>query len=242
MSHVKNNPAETFARDGFLIVPGLFPAAEMKPIKAEIATVLDAVRSEALARGDDPEKAIHGGVYVGLSARNAVARQLSRDPRILDILEAIYAPNIEFLSDKVVFKSHQTDYGTPWHQDWPYWHGSHKISVWLALDDATVENGCMKLYPGSHRAPVEHDGQVAPGETFGHRLRSDAVDEAKAVTAAVAAGGAVFFLDLTLHSSYPNVSGQDRWAWIGTYRDAQADDLDYSWAVAAAVVRGTGKK
>ena len=59
-----------------------------------------------------------------------------------------------------------------------------------------------------------------------------AVDESLAVTAEIEAGGAVFFHDLTLHSSHPNRSGEERWVWIPTYRDANAEDNDYPWAVA----------
>ena len=64
------------------------------------------------------------------------------------------------------------------------------------------------------------------------------IDENLAVTAEIEAGGAVFFHDLTLHSSHPNRSGEERWVWIPTYRDAKAEDEDYPWAVAAKVLRG----
>lgn len=218
--------AAEFDRDGFVIVPHLFSRAEMAQTKAAIASVL-------CETGD------HGGVFVGLSARDEVCRALHRDPRILDILATIWAPDIEFLSDKIVYKSARTDYASPWHQDWPYWHGAHKISVWLALDDATIQNGCMKLLPGSHRHVETHDAGPTVAGTFGNSVRPETVEEAQAVTAAVEAGGAVFFHDLALHASHPNASGADRWAWIGTYRDAKADDLEYDWAVARATVRGS---
>lgn len=227
-----------FGADGFVIVPDLLGRKEAAKLKEEIARVLDTVRDETRSRGDDSDAATRGGVFVGLSARSTICRDLMRDERILDVLEAVYAPNIEFLSDKVVFKSRAMDFGTPWHQDWPYWHGAHKISVWLALDNATPENGCMMLLPGSHVAPLNHEGGNPDDIAFQQRLRPGEVDESLAVTAAVGAGGAVFFHDLALHSSYPNRTGADRWAWIGTYRDATADDQQYSWAVAREVVRG----
>lgn len=217
---------ERFERDGFLIVPDLLPRAECAAVKREIQGVL-------AQRGD------HGGVFVGLSAANDACRSLMRDPRLLDVIARIWSPNIEFLSDKVVYKSQATAYPSPWHQDWPYWRGAHKLSIWLALDDATIDNGCMKLMPGSHDAERVHDAGPTEIGTFGNSVRAEAIDEAKAVTAAVAAGGAVFFHDLTLHASHPNVTGADRFAWIGTYRDARADDLAYDWAIAAEVVRGS---
>jgi phytanoyl-CoA hydroxylase len=231
---------ETFTENGFAIIPNLFKRAEVQALKGEIRQILETVRREAAEAGRAPEAVADHGVYVGLAIRSAVFREAVKDERLLDILEVILAPNIEFLSDKVVFKGHQMDFASPWHQDWHYWHGAHKVSLWVALDDATVENGCLKLYPGSHKSAIIHDGKSDDGHGFGHRLRPDALDESRAVTAEIEAGGAVFFHDLTLHSSHPNRSGADRWVWIPTYRDAQADDTDYSWAVAAAVVRGTG--
>src|SRR5690606_18056963 len=100
--------------------------------------------------------------------------------------------------------------------------------------------GCLKLLPGSHKQIAVHDGEASDGHGFGHRLRPDAIDESEAVIAAIRAGGAVFFHDLTLHASHPNVARADRWALISTYRDAKAEEPPYPWAVAACVVRGEG--
>lgn len=233
------NIAESYHRDGFVIVPTLLPAEEAREIKNEIALVLEQVSEEARQRGQDLQSATAGGVYVGLSARSEKMKALAANPRILGVLETVLAPNIEFLSDKVVFKGGKTDFSTPWHQDWTYWEGAHKVSVWLALDNAEIANGCMKLIPGSHHKVVAHDGEALPDGSFANQLKPSSVDESIAVCGAIPAGGAVFFHDLALHASYPNTSGRDRWAWIGTYRDAHAGDTAYDWAVAAAVVRGT---
>ena len=222
---------DDFRRDGFAITPNLFGRNEVQRLKLECIEILKTVKAET---GTDPGH----GVYVGLAARSPVFQDAVGDARILDILEGILAPDIEFLSDKVVFKSDSMTFASPWHQDWHYWHGAHKLSIWVALDDATVENGCLKLFPGSHKSAILHDGDASDGHGFGNRLRPGAVDETLAVTAEIAAGGAVFFHDLTLHASHPNRSGEERWVWIPTYRDAKAEDNDYPWAVAAKVLKG----
>ena len=218
---------ETYAQFGYVLVRGLFPPDEVARLKEEAQRIL-------------AEKGHHAGVFVGLAASSPVFAEAVRDPRLLDALEPLIGPDIEFLSDKVVYKSADTGYGSPWHQDWPYWKGAHKLSVWVALEPATKENGCLKLLPGSHKAVAEHAGTAKEGEGFGHRLSEDAVDESLAVSAPCEPGDAVFFHDLTLHASHPNTSGQDRYAWIITYRNAAEEDLTYDWSVAAAVVRGSG--
>jgi hypothetical protein len=234
-----NELGKAFLEDGFVVVPNLFTRAESAAIKAECRKIVEDVSAEIRASGGDPKVALRTGVLVGLAARSAFFKDAVKDPRLLDVLEAVQGPNIEFLSDKVVYKNDATDFGSPWHQDWPYWRGSHKISVWVALDDVSPANGCLKVLPRSHAEFVAHDGDASDGFGFGHRLAPGAVDESRAVIAQLEAGGAVFFHDLTLHSSYPNHAHADRWVWIPTYRDAQANDPDYPWAVAAAVVRGS---
>jgi phytanoyl-CoA hydroxylase len=241
MSMSSTELKEAFTRDGYIVVPHLFSQDEVQALKLEIRRVLDEVRQEAEQAGKDAQNLFSNGVYVGLAARSSLFRQALRDERLLDVLEALLGPNIEFLSDKAVFKDAEKDFASPWHQDWSYWQGSHKISAWVALDDATPQNGCLKVVPGSHRTTVLHNGDASDNLGFVHRLRSDAVDERSEVTAPLEAGGALFFHDLTLHASHPNTSHQDRWVWIPTYRDAQAEDPFYPWAVAAAVVHGTGR-
>ena len=83
----------------------------------------------------------------------------------------------------------------------------------------------------------DHDGDMSDGSGFGHRIRPETIDENSAVTAPLEAGGAVFFHDLTMHASHPNTERRERWTWVPTYRDAQADDPPYSFEVANVVVR-----
>ncbi|MCW3051012.1 MAG: Phytanoyl-CoA dioxygenase [Chthonomonadales bacterium] len=214
-----------FEEQGFVAIRGMFTEAETAAFKAECNRLLE-------------QHSAHAGVFVGLAANSPLFRSLARDARLVDALELLLGPNIEFLSDKVVFKSSSMATGSPWHQDWPYWEGLHKISVWISLDTATPENGCLKMLPGSHKQVAVHDGVAGTGEGFGHRLRPEAVDESKAVILPCAPGDAILFHDLTLHASFPNVSGQDRWSVISTYRSASEPDLVYSWSVAKEIVRG----
>jgi ectoine hydroxylase-related dioxygenase (phytanoyl-CoA dioxygenase family) len=216
---------QKFEDDGFVIVRGLLTAEECAQFKAETKRLV-------------AEHGEHAGVLVGLAANSPVFAEVRYHPKLVDTLEEILGPDIEFLSDKVVYKSKERDFGSPWHQDWPYWQGTHKVSVWIALDPATPESGCLKLLPGSHKSLATHDGSAPEGEGFGHRLSEGAIDESKVVAAPCAVGDAIFFHDLLLHASYPNTAGAERYSFITTYRSAGEPDLEYGWAVAAAVVRG----
>jgi hypothetical protein len=234
-----NEQQAAWERDGFLVIEELFAPEEIPPMIDEVESVLAEVRQEQSAAAKPPGQTLASGVYVGLSVKRELFRRVARDARLLDALEGLIGPRIGFLSDKVVFKDHDVEYDSPWHQDWAYWGGSHKISVWVALDEATSENGCLQILPGSHRAAVEHD-KVSGVAGFGTRLDPSerGLDLSRAVTLPARPGTAIFFHDLTLHASLPNRSGRDRRALIITYRDLSQPDKEYPSLPAAARVRG----
>jgi hypothetical protein len=230
--------AERFAQDGFLVAPDLITRDEAQELKGEILAVLGELRREAEEKGEGTPKFVQSGVYVGLSIRAEPFRRFHRDPRVLDVVEAAIGPNILFWSDKVVFKSEEADFGTPWHQDWPYWKGIHKVTLWIALDDVDESNGCLQFVRGSHRDSYEHSGGSGAGAVFGHQIDASTVDAARVVTVPAPAGTGVIFHDLTLHASTTNAAQRDRYALAISYKDALAEDLAYPAMTAAEVVRG----
>jgi len=230
---------ERYERDGFLVLEDLFDAAEAEALKREARRLLGVGGSEPVVDQAAVEGFRKHGVFVGLAASSPAFGEAARHPRIVAVLREVLGDSVVFLSDKAVYKDATTDFGSPWHQDWPYWKGSHKVSVWIALDAATRENGCLKVIPGSHhQGELAHTGEAADGLGFDNRLAADMLDEAEAVTLELPAGGAVVFHDLLFHASHPNSSGRDRWALISTYKDGRREDPAYSWAVAAFPVGG----
>ena len=185
--------SNAFIENGFVTVSEILTRQESQLLKAESHALINAAKRKAPETGQNAKDIAGHGVYVGLSAQSQLFRNAAQNEKILDVLQVIMSPNIEFLSDKAVFKNHQIDFESPWHQDWHYWHGSHKISVWIALDDTTIDNGCIKLLPGSHKSTIMHNGEANDGHGFGHRLQPDVVDESKTITAEISAGSGVFF-------------------------------------------------
>jgi len=108
----------TFNENGFVIVSDILTHQESQLLKAEIQTLIDAAKCKATEDGQDPENVAGHGVYVGLSTQSQIFRDAVKNKKILDVLQVILSPNIEFLSDKAVFKSHRMDFDSPWHQDW----------------------------------------------------------------------------------------------------------------------------
>ncbi|RAV19197.1 hypothetical protein DQG23_21915 [Paenibacillus contaminans] len=222
---------EQYDRDGYVIAENMFSIEEVAAFKQEIRDTLAKVEER-----EGSGKHFTHGVYVGLALQSEMFRKLAADSRIAAVLREVIGDQVLFLSDKVVAKDASKDFASPWHQDWPYWKGSNKVSVWIALDDAFPENGCLKMVPGSHRSAVDHVNPDDASEGFVSRLRPEDIDESKVVAIPAKAGTAVIFHDLTFHASYPNVTGKDRWALISTYKDAREPDPEYGWANPIQVV------
>jgi phytanoyl-CoA hydroxylase len=215
------NAGEAFDRDGFVVVKQHYSRPTMLDWKQRIVQLL-----EEQGGADGNNSGVHVWLADGL---DAFFEEQMRDSSIVAMLQQIIGPDIEFLSAKTVFKNTSTTFGSPWHQDWHYWRGTNKVSIWIALDDATPENGCLKMIPASHRKlfKLQQEQQHETGFTW--RTGSEEVADLPEVTLAADRGDIIFFHDQTLHSSFPNTSGADRWSLISTYRDASVHDDSTVW-------------
>ena len=156
-------------------------------------------------------------MHFGPAIFNIVTHQ-----KVLDIVESLLGPEITSNPiQHVRIKPPQCDLRadeirphlalTDWHQDRGVGHAESDntdiVTVWLAVTDATVENGCLQVVPGAHDKMLPHcpKKQTAIADGF--------VDESHAVPLPVQAGGVVLFHPLTPHSSLPNTSVGYRWSF-----------------------------
>lgn len=135
----------------------------------------------------------------------------------LALAAQLLGPGAEAQGDHAILKPAGHGVATPWHQDEAYWNPElsyNALSVWVPLQEATLENGCMQFIPESHRRDVlphhsiNHDPRI-------HGLEVDeAVDAGQAIACPLPAGGATFHLARTLHYAGPNRSTAPRRAYI----------------------------
>ena len=108
----------------------------------------------------------------------------------------------------------------PWHQDEAYWDPDYRyraLGVWVPLDVATVDSGCMHFKPGSHTGPVlEH--QHVDDDPEVHGLVAPSVTNDGEVAIELPPGGATFHHCRTLHRTPPNVSDHVRRAWANEFQ------------------------
>ncbi len=117
-----------------------------------------------------------------------------------------------------IFKPARTGAPTPWHQDEAYWNPAmdySSLSIWIPLQEATPENGCMQFIPGSHNLEVlPHQSINNDPRIHGLEVKKGEIDESQAVACPLPAGGATFHLSRTFHYTAPNKSEVPRRALI----------------------------
>jgi ectoine hydroxylase-related dioxygenase (phytanoyl-CoA dioxygenase family) len=117
-----------------------------------------------------------------------------------------------------VYKKPEKPRRVPWHQDngYTYIEPQQYLTIWLALTDATLDNGCPRVAPGLHKLGTLAHDYVEP---LGYECFTDPPRE---VAAAVGAGGAVVFSSLMPHLTGPNLTDAVRKAYIVQYAPAGA--------------------
>ena len=89
-----------------------------------------------------------------LSYFDPLFEAVARKAEIVDVIEELLGPDIKLYCDQLMMKARHHGTVTDWHQDsvaWPQFAPQDHVSCWVAIDDATVANGCMTMLPGSHK-------------------------------------------------------------------------------------------
>lgn len=168
------------------------------------------------------------------------AWELSTHPRVLDCMERLLGPNILLKSTRLFYKYGRSESFVGWHQDGitERIEGGYVPGVWVGLTDATVENGCLRVVPRSHRLGlVPHafrphaDNLTTDGITA--QVEIDAPHDV-----VMSAGEMSLHHPLVLHASNPNRSSGPRIGWTATY---STPELTAS-RTAVAWVRGDGPR
>ena len=176
------------------------------------ADTLDAIRADhdrLLAR--KPE--FHD-YCPALLAHDLTFLNYARNPDILDMVEQVIGPDFALWNSSFFAKPANDGRETPWHQDGEYWpiRPTATCTVWMAIDDATTENGCLRLIPGSHKEKRlrRHKTNDDPTFTLNQELEPSEYDEADAVDLVLEAGQMSLHDVFLVHGSKANASPQSR--------------------------------
>lgn len=166
---------------------------------------------------------------------------LMRNDLILDAVEDLIGPDILCWNTLFWIKEAGSESFVSWHQDLRYWglDADDLVTVWLALSPATLESGCMRVLPGSHKGDLlPHEDGYKPDNllTRGQEIAVD-VDEEETVAMPLEAGEVSLHNVRLAHASGPNRSNDRRIGLSLHYMPAGAKQIVGEWD-SAALVRG----
>ena len=211
--------------------------------------LLDGKESEDLRRRLESYEATQGGKLApGQRAKSHLIFKwlddLIRDPRILDPIEQLIGPNILCWNTIFWIKDVGSESFVSWHQDTRYWGLSSPdvITAWLALSPASVESGCMRVMPYTHRGEVmphkdryQNDNMLTRGQEI-----TEGIDDKKAVYMPLKTGQVSFHNYRLAHSSGPNRAPDRRIGISMHFMPPDTEQIVGEWD-SAALVRGEDK-
>ena len=216
-----NEQAEAFDRDGFIVVADAFTAAEIGAVRDEIDR--HEQRVERYLAGLDDQRigiAEAGAITftINLAHRVESLREFVGHPVLLGLCRDLIGPDVDLYWDQAVYKKPEKPRRFPWHQDNGYTlvEPQYYLTCWIALTDATIDNGCPVVAPGLHRVGTYEHTYVDP---LGWQIFDG---PSRSVAAPVRAGSIVVFSSLTPHMTGPNRTGSVRKAYIVQYSAAGA--------------------
>jgi phytanoyl-CoA hydroxylase len=206
-----------YRHTGHLTVPGVFDVRTTDAVVNDIQAWGEAFLADL--PGDQRAWYVDGGVQARAVLRKLdnphhhreVVRELARTPALVNLVEQIIGPGVSVYFSQIFFKPPEGGGPKPAHQDNFYFGPNDEegvVTAWIALDDATLENGCLYFGDGSNRGPV-YPHIAPPDEPYNLQLPGEILARQPMQPAPVRRGGVSFHHGNTFHQSAPNLS--TRW-------------------------------
>ena len=216
--YINESLVAQYGRDGYIILPKLFSGAE-------VAAMLDDIGGERIVantRGKEDTTGRKARLAIWHELGDDIWAAASTNPRLINAVRVLMAEDVAFFHGKVMLKEAGTGGAWEWHQDYGYWYNQgflypRMLSVFVALDAATTENGCLSVLKGSHLLGRLEHGKVGD-QTGADPARMPLLEPLfERVPVTMNPGDALFFHSNLLHTSGPNNSDTHRRSFIICY-------------------------
>jgi len=140
---------------------------------------------------------------------------LATHPRVQELMTSVIGPDVVLIATGIFSKSPgEGEKYVAWHQDTAYWglDPNFAVTSWVAIDDSDIENGCLRVIPGTHHELLPHAKADVAGNILGmdQEVDPESIDPSQAVDLQLKAGQASLHHGLTVHGSNPNRSNRRR--------------------------------
>jgi hypothetical protein len=222
---LKEDEIRQYQTDGYVMARGMFDAEEMDFLRRS-AREDKALDDHAYGRADSEGGTIRLALWN--HPGDGIYGMFARCRSVVDSAEALLGGEVYHYHSKMIMKERKVGGAWAWHQDYGYWYQNGVLfpllcSVFIAVDRATKENGCLQVLRGSHRAGrIDH---VLAGDQAGANLErvNELGKRLELVYAEMEPGDALFFDCNLLHRSDQNRSADPRWSLICCYNAARND-------------------
>ena len=215
-----------YGKNGFIQYPGFFSKAEITTLRNAIDHAVAANRERIIGapgggRGSEEYEQVFNQM-VNLWTDYPTVKPFAFHPRLAESARRLSrSRHVRIYHDHAMVKPPgQSSRETNWHQDAPYWpmHPVGALSAWVAVDDVTLENGCLRFVPGSHKFGKQEGIKLGQtGESIVAKMAERGQEMPGPVAMEMSAGGVTFHHGCTFHSAGPNRTGQPRRAFAIIY-------------------------
>ncbi|HLJ57139.1 MAG TPA: phytanoyl-CoA dioxygenase family protein [Chthonomonadaceae bacterium] len=211
MEQAFNFDADAFREHGWTAASQFFNAEETDAIRCEVERLRRAGVLRNVATEGDGKTTSRSGRNLQLCPtyrHSPLFRALPFAPKVVTAVSALIGDPVVLRLDQVFLKPAGDGVGTAWHQDNAYFQIRDPLrgtAMWIAVHDATVENGTIHVIPDAFREPLPHDRDP----NSDHHIRCWP-DESRAVPIELPAGGVAFFAYGTPHCTLANRTSRDR--------------------------------
>ena len=228
LADIDDSQIARFHEQGYLAIQRAFTPQQIESVGQAMWDLIDGKSQDFKGIMAEAAKRGHFSKLTGEARRDSVRKiwkfvdhdtrlnDLAQEPNILSVLSRMMNDTPVLFQDMGLIKPPHIGREKPWHQDCAYFNypvGTTVVGVWIAIDAATEENGCLHIIPGSHReGPIPHfrrrDWQICDTD----------VAVPKNITVPLDPGGCLFWHGMTHHGSPTNRSDHRRRALQYHYR------------------------
>jgi chlorinating enzyme len=223
-------------KDGYFVVRGLVERAVCTAMIDEAVRIVRAAGPDVLSnkitafeglylqREAQPGASAHAAEdhmakIFNLHLREGVFGSFGGETRIVDLVAGVLGADVDCFQSQFIWKNPGA-WGQPWHQDSHYFpfDKQPQVGVWLALTEATLENGCLSVLPGSHTDDLRvHGPDKRPGSNYGYLEVDVGAEGSKAAPMLMQPGDVLVFHSYLLHRSEDNRARSRRAALVYHY-------------------------